>query len=167
MYASHTWRRLTQLTTRNEDVFVKSTRSNQLFQSEWFRAYRQGKLRGLLHAVSASDLKIDIVLLTRLWLQQMIRRAESNFEDNDTSETQGLLVFTAQSNVTGIKQDIGLLQKAQQMGFDTVIDVAALASTSRVSLNNINADAAIVSFYKLFGRLWSLKVLSLTGSSCS
>jgi selenocysteine lyase/cysteine desulfurase len=97
----------------------------------------------------------------------MIRRSESNFEDTDTSETQGLLVFTAQSNVTGIKQDIGLLHKAQQMGFDTVIDVAALASTSRVSLNNINADAAIVSFYKLFGRLWSLKVLSLTGSSCS
>jgi len=62
-----------------------------------------------------------------------------------------LLVFTAQSNVSGIKQDLDYVKKAQLLGHDTVVDIAALASTSRVSLRKLNPSAAIVSFYKLFG----------------
>ncbi|KAG2188001.1 hypothetical protein INT44_000751 [Umbelopsis vinacea] len=65
--------------------------------------------------------------------------------------TKGLLVFTAQSNVSGVKQDLDLVKKAHTLGHDTVIDIAALAATSRVSLRKINPSAAIVSFYKLFG----------------
>jgi selenocysteine lyase/cysteine desulfurase len=79
--------------------------------------------------------------------------------DEDAKGTGGLLVFTAQSNVTGIKQDLGLVRKASQMGLDTMVDIAALASTSRVSLRKIGADAAIVSFYKMFGNLWALNEL--------
>ncbi|KAG2173863.1 hypothetical protein INT43_005283 [Umbelopsis isabellina] len=67
------------------------------------------------------------------------------------SGERGLVVFTAQSNVTGIKQDLGLVEKARLAGFDTIVDIAALATTSRVSINSIKADAAVVSFYKLFG----------------
>lgn len=69
-----------------------------------------------------------------------------------SSADRGLVVFTAQSNVTGIKQDLGLVEKARLAGFDTIVDIAALATTSRVSINSIKADAAVVSFYKLFGK---------------
>ena len=71
------------------------------------------------------------------------------------SESHGepsLFVITGQSNVTGIRPNLSILNDAKKAGFSTLIDAAALASSTRVSLQqNPAADAMAVSFYKIFG----------------
>jgi molybdenum cofactor sulfurtransferase len=69
-----------------------------------------------------------------------------------TSETSSLFVLTGQSNITGIRPDMSILDDAHSAGFATLIDAAALASSTRVSLRKTPAaDAMAVSFYKIFG----------------
>jgi molybdenum cofactor sulfurtransferase len=47
---------------------------------------------------------------------------------------------------------MSILDEAHSAGFATVVDAAALASSTRVSLQQIPAaDAMVVSFYKMFG----------------
>jgi molybdenum cofactor sulfurtransferase len=47
---------------------------------------------------------------------------------------------------------MSILDEAHSAGFATVVDAAALASSTRISLQQIPAaDAMVVSFYKMFG----------------
>src|SRR5271170_7182653 len=47
---------------------------------------------------------------------------------------------------------MSILEDAHSASFSTVIDAAALASSTRISLQQIPAaDAMVVSFYKMFG----------------
>jgi molybdenum cofactor sulfurtransferase len=47
---------------------------------------------------------------------------------------------------------MSVLDEAHSAGFATLIDAAALASSTRISLQQIPAaDAMVVSFYKIFG----------------
>jgi molybdenum cofactor sulfurtransferase len=63
-----------------------------------------------------------------------------------------LFVVTGQSNITGIRPSLSILADAKDAGFATLIDAAALASSTRISLQQLpSADAMAVSFYKMFG----------------
>jgi molybdenum cofactor sulfurtransferase len=44
-----------------------------------------------------------------------------------------------------------LLRHASSLGYDTLLDAAALAPTSTISLSKTPVDAMAVSFYKMFG----------------
>lgn len=46
---------------------------------------------------------------------------------------------------------MNLLELASILGYSTLLDAAALAATSRISLRNVPVDAMAVSFYKMFG----------------
>lgn len=62
-----------------------------------------------------------------------------------------LFVLTGQSNITNSKNDLSLIQYATSLGYNTLIDGAALAPTSQFSLAKADVDAVAVSFYKMFG----------------
>ncbi|KAG8804883.1 hypothetical protein FRC17_005851, partial [Serendipita sp. 399] len=63
-----------------------------------------------------------------------------------------LFVLTGQSNITGIRPSTSILSDAKNAGFSTLVDAAAFASSSRISLQELpDADAMAVSFYKMFG----------------
>jgi molybdenum cofactor sulfurtransferase len=61
--------------------------------------------------------------------------------------------MTGQSNVTNTKNPLSLLALAsEELGYSTLLDAAALAPTSRISLTHSRGvDAMAVSFYKMFG----------------
>ncbi len=63
----------------------------------------------------------------------------------------GLLAFPAQSNFSGVKHDLGLVQAAQNLGFDVLVDAAGCGVGSRFSLAAHPAQFLAFSFYKLFG----------------
>lgn len=63
----------------------------------------------------------------------------------------GLLAFPAQSNFSGVRHDLGLIRTAQDLGFDVLLDAAALGPSGKVSLKDHPADFLAFSFYKLFG----------------
>jgi molybdenum cofactor sulfurtransferase len=70
----------------------------------------------------------------------------------ENQKKPSLFVLTGQSNITGIRPSFSILSSAKAAGFATLIDAAALASSTRISLENIpDADVMAVSFYKMFG----------------
>ena len=62
-----------------------------------------------------------------------------------------LFAFPAQSNVSGIKHDLGWISKAKSMGWDVLLDAAAFVPTSPLDLKKHSPDFVSVSFYKIFG----------------
>ncbi len=62
-----------------------------------------------------------------------------------------LLAYPAQSNFTGVKHPLSLVETARGFGFDVLLDAAAFVPTNRLSLRSIPADFTVISFYKVFG----------------
>lgn len=62
-------------------------------------------------------------------------------------------ILTGQSNVTGFKAPLYLLQHAAAQGYHTFLDAAALAPTTQVSLSDLQntVDAVAISIYKIVG----------------
>ncbi|KAF8307795.1 PLP-dependent transferase [Clavulina sp. PMI_390] len=65
----------------------------------------------------------------------------------------GLFVLTGQSNLSGLKGNLNLLADAKARGYDTLLDAAALAPSTAISLRSLNGsvDALAISLYKLIG----------------
>jgi molybdenum cofactor sulfurtransferase len=62
-----------------------------------------------------------------------------------------LFAFPAQSNVTGVKHDLGWVARAQELGWDVLLDAAAFVTTSRLDLTEVEPEFVSASFYKIFG----------------
>jgi len=62
-----------------------------------------------------------------------------------------LLAFPAQSNFSGVRHPLALVERARVLGFDVLLDVAAYAPSHPFSLRACRADFVALSFYKLFG----------------
>jgi selenocysteine lyase/cysteine desulfurase len=63
----------------------------------------------------------------------------------------GLLAFPAQSNFSGVRHPLSLVTAARSLGFDVLLDAAALVPTQGLDLQSCTADFVAVSFYKMFG----------------
>ena len=53
--------------------------------------------------------------------------------------------------MTNSKNPLSLITYASNLGYYTLLDAAALAPSSKISLRNTPADAMAISFYKMFG----------------
>lgn len=62
-----------------------------------------------------------------------------------------LFAYPAQSNVSGIRHDLGWIAKAQEFGWDVLLDAAAYVPTTTLDLSVVRPDFVSVSFYKIFG----------------
>lgn len=65
--------------------------------------------------------------------------------------SRGLFAFPAQSNFSGVRHSLSLVQEAQHAGYHVLLDAASYAPTSNLSLTEVPADFVAVSFYKMFG----------------
>jgi selenocysteine lyase/cysteine desulfurase len=63
----------------------------------------------------------------------------------------GLFAFPAQSNFTGVKHPLDLIDAAHARGWDVLLDAAAYVPTNRLDLSAVKPDFVSVSFYKMFG----------------
>ncbi|KAH9846482.1 PLP-dependent transferase [Lenzites betulinus] len=62
-----------------------------------------------------------------------------------------LFAMTGQSNISNSKNPLSMIEFAAAQGYCTLLDAAALAPTSVISLTETPVDAMAVSFYKMFG----------------
>lgn len=62
-----------------------------------------------------------------------------------------LFAMTGSSNVTNSKNPLSLITYASNLGYSTLLDAAALAGSSKISLRDTPVDAMAISFYKMFG----------------
>jgi molybdenum cofactor sulfurtransferase len=62
-----------------------------------------------------------------------------------------LFAFPAQSNFSGVKHPLALIDAAHARGWHVLVDAAAFAPTNRLDLRVVSPDFVAVSFYKMFG----------------
>ena len=71
--------------------------------------------------------------------------------DEHPTKKNKLFAYPAQSNVTGVKHSLDWIKKAQDEGWDVLLDAAAFVPTNRLNLSEVKPDFVSVSFYKIFG----------------
>jgi molybdenum cofactor sulfurtransferase len=62
-----------------------------------------------------------------------------------------LFAFPAQSNFSGVKHPLELVERAQARGWRVLLDAAAFVPTNALDLSTVQPDFVTVSFYKMFG----------------
>jgi selenocysteine lyase/cysteine desulfurase len=67
------------------------------------------------------------------------------------SGAANLFAYPAQSNFSGVQHPLSWVDKAQQAGWDVLVDAAAFAPTNRLDLSAVKPDFVDLSFYKMFG----------------
>jgi selenocysteine lyase/cysteine desulfurase len=62
-----------------------------------------------------------------------------------------LFAFPAQSNFSGVKHPLSLVETAHARGWHVLLDAAAFVPTNRLDLRLVRPDFVAISFYKMFG----------------
>ena len=62
-----------------------------------------------------------------------------------------LFAFPAQSNFSGVRHPLDLIDAAHARGWDVLLDAAAFVPTNRLDLSRVKPDFVALSFYKMFG----------------
>ncbi|MGD0861528.1 MAG: aminotransferase class V-fold PLP-dependent enzyme [Candidatus Limnocylindrales bacterium] len=62
-----------------------------------------------------------------------------------------LLAYPAQSNFSGVQHSLEWIARAQERGWDVLLDAAAFVPTNRLDLSRWHPDFVTISFYKIFG----------------
>ena len=62
-----------------------------------------------------------------------------------------LFAYPAQSNFSGVQHPLDWIARAQQRGWDVLLDAAAFTPTNRLDLGRWKPDFVSQSFYKMFG----------------
>lgn len=69
----------------------------------------------------------------------------------DDGSVNKLFAFPAQSNVSGVQHNLEWIKKAQDFGWDVLLDAAAFVPSNKLDLKAVSPDFVCVSFYKIFG----------------
>jgi selenocysteine lyase/cysteine desulfurase len=66
-------------------------------------------------------------------------------------DKSNLFAFPAQSNYSGVKHPLDLIDQAHDKGLDVLLDAAAYVPTNRLDLGVVKPEFVAISFYKMFG----------------
>jgi len=80
-----------------------------------------------------------------------LRLDEAAVREQLAAGPPGLFAFPAQSNFTGVRHPLMLVDQAQRLGWHVLLDAAAFVPTNRLDLARVRPDFVTVSFYKMFG----------------
>jgi selenocysteine lyase/cysteine desulfurase len=71
--------------------------------------------------------------------------------DGAARDVPHLFAFPAQSNYSGHRHPLAWVEIARSLGYQILLDAAALVPTSPLNLHSVRPDFVSVSFYKMFG----------------
>jgi molybdenum cofactor sulfurtransferase len=94
-------------------------------------------------AVDYAPLTVPDLRLDRTRVTALLDRADGAHPN--------LLAFPAQSNFSGVKHPLDLVDEARARGWDVLLDAAAFVPGSRLDLSLVRPDFVSLSFYKMFG----------------
>lgn len=92
-----------------------------------------------------------LVRYVRLDDELRLAEADSVFEELRTTRASRLFAYPAQSNFSGVRHPLELIDLAHHHGFDVLLDAAAFVPSAVLSLREYRPDFVTLSFYKLFG----------------
>jgi molybdenum cofactor sulfurtransferase len=94
-------------------------------------------------AVDYAPLTVPELTLDRPCLDRLL--------DRGRSDHAGLFAFPAQSNFSGVRHPLELVESAHAKGWDVLLDAAAFVPSNRLDLQTVKPDLVAMSFYKMFG----------------
>ena len=107
-------------------------------------------VNGIREFAKAKGATIAYAPLKAPSLRLDVERLEPLLDAADPAHAN-LFAFPAQSNVSGVKHPLSLVEMAQKKGWSVLLDAAAFAPTNRLDLKAVQPDFVAVSFYKMFG----------------
>jgi len=113
-------------------------------------ADNHNSVNGMREFAQAKGAMLDYAPLTRPDLRIDLPAMESLLAQADAAHAN-LLAFPAQSNFSGVKHPLTLIETARGRGWHVLLDAAAFVPTNRLDLRALSPDFAVMSFYKMFG----------------
>jgi selenocysteine lyase/cysteine desulfurase len=117
-------------------------------------ADNHNSVNGMREFARAKGAGVDYAPLTRPELR-LDRPALDDLLAGRPGEGSGtpprLLAFPAQSNFSGVKHPLSLVDAAQAQGWHVLLDAAAFVPTNPLDLQQHRPDFVALSFYKMFG----------------
>ena len=113
-------------------------------------ADNHNSVNGIREFALAKSATVAYAPLTRPDLRIDMAAMEELLAQADPAQ-QNLLAFPAQSNFSGVKHPLALIEKARRLGWEVLLDAAAFVPTNHLDLRAVSPDFVTVSFYKMFG----------------
>jgi selenocysteine lyase/cysteine desulfurase len=108
-------------------------------------------VNGIREFALAKGASVDYAPLTVPDLRVDKDRLEALLNNADQPEHPKLFAFPAQSNFSGVRHPLEMIEQAHEKGWDVLLDAAAFVPTNRLDLSAARPDFVSVSFYKMFG----------------
>ena len=107
-------------------------------------------VNGIREFAKAKGARVTYVPLTKPDLR--LDRAKMDDVLNSVDRDQNnLFAFPAQSNFSGVKHSLDLIEQAHGKGLDVLLDAAAFVPTNHLDLAAVKPEFVSISFYKMFG----------------
>jgi selenocysteine lyase/cysteine desulfurase len=107
-------------------------------------------VNGIREFAAARGALADYAPLTMPELRVDLPRLDALLARADPARPN-LFAFPAQSNFSGVKHPLEIIDRAHDRGWHVALDAAAFVPTSRLDLSRAHPDFVSVSFYKMFG----------------
>jgi selenocysteine lyase/cysteine desulfurase len=107
-------------------------------------------VNGIREFARAGGAAIDYAPLTVPDLRVDETQLDALLNQADPAQ-RNLFVFPAQSNFSGVKHPLEMVGRAQNKGWDVLLDAAAFVPTNQLDLSAVRPDFLCLSFYKMFG----------------
>lgn len=107
-------------------------------------------VNGIREFARAKGASIAYAALTMPDLRLDMARLETMLADAEP-KSANLFAFPAQSNFSGVKHPMEIVEAAQRKGWSVLLDAAAFVPTNRLDLGAVQPDFVTLSFYKMFG----------------
>jgi selenocysteine lyase/cysteine desulfurase len=107
-------------------------------------------VNGIREFARARGATVDYAPLTTPDLRIDLLRLEALLA-NARRDRHNLFALPAQSNFSGVKHPLDLVEHAHAKGWDVLLDAAAFVPTNRLDLCLVQPEFVAISFYKMFG----------------
>ena len=108
-------------------------------------------VNGIREFAYAKGADVEYAPLTMPELRIDLDKVGAGLQGRPWGDPRRLFAFPAQSNFTGVKHPLELVDVAHSRGWDVLLDAAAFVPTNRLDLSQVKPDFVAVSFYKMFG----------------
>ena len=129
-------------------------------------ADNHNSVNGIREFAAARGAEVDYAPLTVPELRVDEPKLTALLDRADRAQAN-LFAFPAQSNFSGVKHPLSLIEQARERGWHVLLDAAAFAPTNRLDLKAAKPDFVVVSFYKMFGYPTGVGCLLIRNSTLS
>ncbi len=107
-------------------------------------------VNGIREFAKSKGAEVDYTPLTSPDLRIDLGKLADRLSEADPDKAN-LFAFPAQSNFSGVKHPLHIIEEARSKGWKVLLDAAAFVPTNRLDLQAVKPDFVSLSFYKMFG----------------